>query len=208
MARYPVTIAQFQAFVEDCYRDGRWRLPLGSQRIAWEDPPTHRARHGNHPADNVELVRCQGLLPLAERTSRRRGPAADRVRVAARRHRRRPRKDLSLGPRLGPRAGALASQYLGERAGALDSGRHVPGRCLQAGVLDMAGTLWEWCPNTHDDPDRTDSTRLKPRVLRGGSWNHIGASRAAPTAQALPGLRGYGFGFRVVCCPPSRIADH
>ena len=35
MVRYPVIIAQFRAFVDDCYRDGRWHLP-----------PVHRATQG------------------------------------------------------------------------------------------------------------------------------------------------------------------
>ena len=33
MARYPVTIAQFRAFLDECYRDGEWRLPPGFRSI-------------------------------------------------------------------------------------------------------------------------------------------------------------------------------
>ena len=47
IARYPVTIAQFQAFVNDC----QWRLPASFQVFGY--PPRFRSRHGNHPADSL-----------------------------------------------------------------------------------------------------------------------------------------------------------
>ena len=54
MARYPVTIAQFRAFVEDCFRDGKWHLPPGFEgEFPHEEPPQHRASGDSHGADGV-----------------------------------------------------------------------------------------------------------------------------------------------------------
>ena len=55
MARYPITIAQFRAFLKECYREDGWQLPPGFivDLPADYPPPKHRARHDNHPADSV-----------------------------------------------------------------------------------------------------------------------------------------------------------
>jgi formylglycine-generating enzyme required for sulfatase activity len=74
-----------------------------------------------------------------------------------------------------------------------------------AGVLDMAGTVWEWCLNLFDPPDETKfSTSNDSRVLRGGSWFSDRAyARAALRFKEDPGNRSYVIGFRVVCSSPS-----
>jgi formylglycine-generating enzyme required for sulfatase activity len=55
MARYPITIAQFQAFLQECYQDSCWRLPPGFPVNLPADYslPKHRVRYGNHPADST-----------------------------------------------------------------------------------------------------------------------------------------------------------
>jgi len=55
LARYPVTVAQFQAFLRECHDGQRWHLPKGAPFDLPDSyaPPKHRARHGNHPADTV-----------------------------------------------------------------------------------------------------------------------------------------------------------
>ena len=51
LARYPVTIAQFQAFLADYQREGAWRLPPEFPNVPANYSPL--AHHGNHPADTV-----------------------------------------------------------------------------------------------------------------------------------------------------------
>ena len=58
MARYPVTVAQFQAFQRECHDGKRWHLPKGAP---FDLPETYlvskpRARFGNHPMDMVNWV--------------------------------------------------------------------------------------------------------------------------------------------------------
>ena len=55
IARYPVTVAQYQAFLRECHDGQRWRLPNAAPFTVPEtyNPPKPRARHGNHPMDSV-----------------------------------------------------------------------------------------------------------------------------------------------------------
>lgn len=61
MARYPVTIAQFRAFVAECFRDGGWQLPSGFVWPMSKAPPQHRGAHENHAADSVSWYDAQAF---------------------------------------------------------------------------------------------------------------------------------------------------
>ena len=86
IARYPITHAQFQAFLdaEDGYGDDRWWAGLGPIRTA---TPSSPAGPSQSSARDGELVRGHGLLRLAEPSARTSswpaGSAADRVGVGA-----------------------------------------------------------------------------------------------------------------------------
>jgi len=76
-------------------------------------------------------------------------------------------------------------------------------------VLDMAGTVWEWCLNKHDKPDMTASGRrdYDRRVRRGGSWSdNQDYARSANRYRDYPVNRDNDVGFRVLCASP--ICDH
>ena len=80
-----------------------------------------------------------------------------------------------------------------------------PAGACPEGARDMAGTVWEWCLNKYDRPDRTASRTddLDPRVLRGGSWlNRQGGARCAYRFGSDPGSRSGNIGFRVLCSSP------
>lgn len=69
------------------------------------------------------------------------------------------------------------------------------------GVMDMAGTLWEWCANAFDDPDTIGPPEhgKDMRVIRGGTWNR---TREYARCTYREGFFPYGInnmiGFRVV----------
>jgi formylglycine-generating enzyme required for sulfatase activity len=217
MARYPVTIAQFRAFLDACHRDGEWHLPPGFMvnLSAEYPPPKHRARFENHPADNVNWYDAMAFCHwLSSRLGFEvRLPTEYEWQLAA---------TVGDGGRLYPWGGEWdpqqepwrANTFESELGGSTAVGMYPAGRSA-GGLLDMTGTLWEWCL----DPFETSETRggswlgrllTKPsverdrRVLRGGSWDlHQDDARSAYRYGNHPYYRSNDVGFRVVCSSPS-----
>ena len=214
IARYPVTVSQFQAFLAECYRDGQWRLPpdLPFELRAGYAPPKHRAGHSNHPADSVNwwdaMLFChwlnarlgldRGALRLpTEFEWQLAATAADHQRV------------YPWGPDWEPqrepwRANTIESELNRSTAVGL-----YPEGASPTGTLDMAGTIYEWCLNAFEDPDNTNlpSGQQDRRVLRGGSWDvSQDNARSAVRLRGNPINRSDDVGFRVLCSSP--ICDH
>ncbi|MDZ7751467.1 MAG: SUMF1/EgtB/PvdO family nonheme iron enzyme [Gammaproteobacteria bacterium] len=218
IARYPVTITQFQTFVVECFRKGddqtcKWHLPDGVpiSLLKNNPPPKHRARYGNHPADMVNwwdaMAFCQWLsirigYDVRLPTEYEWQCAA----IGANTRRGKPEKIYPWGT-------DCDQQCEPWRANTTDSELHrstavglYPLGASTAGVFDMAGTVWEWCLNAFEDPDDNslpggDQDR---RVLRGGSWGNYLAF-ACPTYRygRYTDLRRFSFvGFRVMCSTP------
>jgi formylglycine-generating enzyme required for sulfatase activity len=85
------------------------------------------------------------------------------------------------------------------------------------GLHDMSGNVLEWVQDQYHanyaDPNRPDDGRAwvdapagdnRPRVLRGGSWNHYQVyARCANRLMYTPNDRYFNIGFRVACSSPS-----
>ena len=212
-----MTIAQFQAFLKDCYRgDNRWQLPPGPLAGLPADgypPPKHRARHGNHPADSVNwwdaTAFCYWLgarlgydeqaLRLPTEFEWQRAAIGGDPRLGE------PKRIYPWGvdwePQREPwRANTSESELNRSTAVGL-----YPLGASPAGALDMAGTLWEWCLNAFEDPDDTGFPQgdLDRRVLRGGSWGgDRDFARSAFRFGGGPDYRNDDVGFRVLCSSP------
>ena len=205
MGRFPVTIAQFQAFLTHCYRDGRLHLPPGFPVQDDYRSPKHRARHGNHPADTVNsydaLAFCHWLgselgkdicLPT-EFQWQRAATGGEPLRI------------YPWGGEWDPeREPWRANTYESGLARATAVGMYPLG-ASKAGIEDMAGTLWEWCANAFENPDNTEipTTERDYRVVRGGCWSDsLGDARCVYRYRYNPFGRNDGLGFRVVCSSP------
>jgi formylglycine-generating enzyme required for sulfatase activity len=214
MARYPVTIAQFQAFLDKCHREDGWHLPPGSpfDLGAWGwPPPKHRARHDNHPADSVNwfdaCAFCHWLGACLEFEVRlptefewqRAATSGDSTRT------------YPWGPDWDPAAEPWRANTFESELGRSTAVGMYPAGASPGGILDMAGTIYEWCHNVFDDPDDTVfvTSSEDRRVLRGGSWYlNQDLARAADRFGLAPFDRSIIVGFRVVCSSPSSGTDH
>ena len=208
MARYPVTIAQFNAFVAECFRGGAWQLPPGFPWLLPNHPPQHAGAHENQAADSVSWFDAQGFchwlnarLVAHGRSAAVRLPTETEWQLAA----------TGGDPaRLWPWGADWDPEREPWRANTKESGL---GRALPVGfyplgaspngILDMAGNLWEWCETLYDkSKKRAQDTAL--RVLRGGSWDYNqDLARSAYRSGVNPNVRLSNIGFRVVCSSPS-----
>ena len=81
------------------------------------------------------------------------------------------------------------------------------------GLLDMAGSVWEWTSSEYAGyPYRADDGRERPdaarRVLRGGAFYDVAVNvRCARRIPDLPGNRYKGFGFRVIASPVNALSS-
>jgi len=214
IARYLVTQAQFQAFVEtpDGYADARHWRGFESSRSepanpSWPEP--------NGPRTDVDwfeaLAFCRWLTA--------------RSAVA--------KPDWWVGL---PTDGEWVQAYVG----AIDrdfpwNGPSDPNRCANfrgsglertsavgifpagranSGALDMAGNVWEWVLDKYDlESDTLGGSEVDDsndrRVLRGGSWGgNPDSLRSSNRFRFDPDFRVDFIGFRVVCRPPSSSVDH
>ncbi len=208
IARYPVTIVQFQAFVEDCFRDGGWRLPPGfpADRLA-TTPPEHRARHGNHPADSVNWWEAAAFCHwLGARLGREiRLPSEFEWQLAATGGD--PDRAYPWGAKWDPEEEPWRANTQESGLGHSTAVGLYPPGASPDGVLDMGGTVWEWCLNSYGSPDDMDypADTSDSRVLRGGSWDLVQVdARSAARGGDGSGVRDNNVGFRVLCSSPIR----
>jgi formylglycine-generating enzyme required for sulfatase activity len=209
IARYPVTVAQYRAFLtaDDGWGDSRWWAD-----DLYRDPEGNTydvGRQGNLPALCVSwfdavaygrwLSQRLGLaIRLPDEWEWQRAAIG---RLSA--------NGFPWGPDWDPKAEPDRANTFESRLGATTAVGMYPAGASLVGALDMAGTVWEWCLNKHDSPQATVSRRddLDRRVVRGGSWGYYrDYAHSAARYWHLPYGRNVFVGFRVLCASP--ISGH
>jgi len=192
LARYPVTVAQWRAFLDapDGYEKlfrPRFGVPPGTQRGC-----------DNQPAINVSwweaIAYCQwlsGRLGFAVSL-----PSEWQWQHAATSGE--ARNEYPWGAWQEGRANTNDSE-LGR---VVAVGLYPLGASTQ-GVFDLAGNTWEWCLNAFDTPADVTLEGDARRVVRGGSWySDRVLARGAYRYRYDPGSRLDGLGLRLVCFSP------
>jgi hypothetical protein len=210
MARYPVTNAQYQAFVQagDYGSTEWWREGIEAPEPAepqWDQP--------NRPRIQVAWVEALAFCRWLAARSRAAGliAAEEAIRLPT-------ESEWELAA-----TGGDGREYpwgTGYRIGWANVdetyGKAGPNNLAQTtavglypqgaspgGLLDMAGNVWDWCLNKYDDPDDTDTQGRDMRSLRGGSWlSGPALARAACRDWVNPVNRSGAVGFRLVCACP------
>ncbi len=201
IARYPVTVAQFRAFVEASGYDKHY--PGCLRGLA------------NHPVVNVTwhnaLAYCRWLdkalregaqTPPALRALLEGGyqmilPSEAEWEKAAR------GTDGRIYPWVGdfdPDKANIDETGIGGTSAV----GCFPGGESPYGALDMSGNVWEWTRSLDAEypyiitKEREDLDSKGARILRGGSWGYFrGLARCASRHRRAPGLRLFNLGFRV-----------
>jgi formylglycine-generating enzyme required for sulfatase activity len=210
IARYPVTNAQYQAFIEapDYGDEGWWMegyLAPPPDDPRWEQP--------NRPRVNVAWVEAMAFCRWLTARCHKAGlidtdqilhlPTEHEWERAARGT---DGREYPWGE--GYRGGyANVDETAVERDGLFLRETAAVGlypRCASPdGLLDAAGNVWEWCLNKYAEPDKVDATGAGDRSLRGGSWSLLPADAGAACRDwDFPGNRHATVGFRLVCACP------
>lgn len=202
MAKYPVTYAQFQVFIDDVGEDeggfGRQQWPIDRhprENVSWSDA----LRFCDWLNDRLNLpelpLRGDPLTPgnLAGYNGIRL-PAEWEWQWAAQ------GGDGRLYP--------WGNEFDGERCTTEESGLkqttpvdRYPSGASPFGVADMTGNVWEWCLNNYHGPrEILPGDVFDQRVKRGGSWeSSADASRVVHRGLWSAERRGLNTGFRLVC---------
>ncbi|MCA9993295.1 MAG: SUMF1/EgtB/PvdO family nonheme iron enzyme, partial [Anaerolineales bacterium] len=213
LARYPVTYAQFQCFVD--------APDFGAERW-WQGMPGYAQGLGeqafpftNHPRERVSWYQAMafgrwltarlhaGELPTGELTGDVRRyeitlPHEYEWEVAARW----PNSNAAdrlypWGPEFDAAKANTAEGGIGQTTA---MGIYPAGKNAALGLYDLSGNVWEWCRNKYDNPDdeAVDGSDAW-RVLRGGSWaSSADGACAAYRVYATSAGRPHNFGFRLV----------
>lgn len=212
IAQYPVTTAQFQAFVEapDGFGDARWWQGLAADDWHRRRPSWPRFAQDNAPRETVSwydaLAFCAWLntrldwpaFPRGRETRGLRLPTEWEWQWAAGAEAPEPR--FPWGEAWDPaRANTRESGLARTTAVGL-----YPAGAAPCGALDLSGNVREWCLTEAEAPAVIDLMGEGERVVRGGSWESaLDTARTHYRFRFKPHDRLEFVGFRLVCQPPA-----
>jgi formylglycine-generating enzyme required for sulfatase activity len=205
LAAYPITIAQFQCFIDDPngYKNPRWWEGLD---VKPDTPVTPRWSEANHPRETESwfeaMAFCAWLserlgfvIKLPTEWQWQQAVCSGETDFSY------PwGKDYQSGyANINEAMGNVGTHNL-QRTTAVDLYPH--GNSHQ-GVADLSGNVWERCLNKYDTPENIQDSKTLGRVVRGGSWAADWDCALASNRSGYgPGNRFNSFGFRVYCVFP------
>lgn len=166
MAKYPVTVAQFECFTQaaDGYADSRW----------WEGLAERSLEPASQPHDDPRIARvfvnwyecmafCRWLSSRAGYPVRL--PTEWEWQWAA----------GGAGENAYPWGEEFRSSLCNTKEGGLAKVTPVdryPAGASRFGLMDLSGNVWERCLGAFDDPGHITSEGKLNRTVRGGSWRY------------------------------------
>ncbi|MFZ4795556.1 MAG: SUMF1/EgtB/PvdO family nonheme iron enzyme, partial [Blastocatellia bacterium] len=216
ISRYPITMAQFQTFIDDPHgiSDLRWFEGLAADDDDRQIEPQD-FKYLNHPRETVNWYQA---IAFCRWLSWRLGGGYDLKKInrwAIRLPTEYEWEKAARGTdgRIYPYPGDFDPSNGNTGATGIGMTTAVgifPAGNSPYGVMDMSGNVWEWCLNEFEkplrDPEKIKLTKANNRPLRGGSWDNLpGGARAVCRGDDHPYSRGAVNGFRVVSVvrPPS-----
>jgi len=197
MAKYPVTNAQYQVFVDapDGYKNlDWWHYSEGAKAWRKANPkPKHTAFVGDdHPRTNITWYESVAFtLWMSNKLSLNiHLPTDEQWQRAA----------------IGDKNWAYpyGNEFDKNRCNLISKGTTLvtqyPNGASPFGVMDMSGNVWEWCFTSYDKGNipLKDAIDEQKYVLRGGSWGgSIDVLRAVVRSRFSPSSRGSAGGMRL-----------
>ncbi|MCB0212614.1 MAG: SUMF1/EgtB/PvdO family nonheme iron enzyme [Anaerolineae bacterium] len=213
MSRYPITNAQFDAFVQDGGYTEQWRCCW--TEVGWKNKGDRQMplKEGgvydlpNHPVVVVSWYEAVAYCRWLTVRLRERGELAGNEEVSLptdsqweKAARGTDGREYPWGDEADPNRANYDATGLGTTSAV---GCFAQG-ASPYGCLDMSGNVLEWCRTKNKDLSDNDLEGTAGRVVRGGSWdNDLSRARASYRSWGGPSLRNNNFGFRV-CRPPSQ----
>lgn len=190
IARYPITYAQYLAFVEapDGFRDSRWWKGLEVTDHQRLNPGMQARKISNHPAENVSwydaVAACRWIS--ARLGFEVRLPEEAEWQLAAGANR-----DSSVYPWGRIWRSGFANTSASGLNRTVACGMYPQGAAPCA-ALDMCGNVYEWTATPGYEPGK--------RMVRGGSWYHAPAEATVSARQNFFAYERQPYcGFRVAC---------
>ena len=224
MAKYPITYAQFQAFVDapDGYHNPEWRKNpdiadyFGKDGTRWDQrwPLANRPREMVTWSEAVAF--CRWLTAQARTHPALLPDDAARAVLAAGGSIRLPTEQewvkaaRGFDDRMHPWGGQeYKIGYANVDETEDKTGPHnlketspvgmYPHAASPFGVEEMSGTVWEYCLNKYNDPDDLNLEGGDLRAVRGGSWYYSPVMSSVAARGVGLGLVSDSRGFRGVC---------
>ena len=224
ISRYPVTNAQYEAFVADGGYTGEWRHCWTDAGWDWKGERVEPEKYGgvydlpNHPVVMVSwyeaVAFCNWLTEILRLDENSSSSAVHRIapnqiiRLPSEREwekaaRGTDGRTFPWGEEITPQHANYAQTGIGATSAA---GCFPAGQSLY-GCEEMAGNVWEWCQTKWQDSyedykDDNDNEGNARRVLRGGAFfNYADNVRCAIRYDWDPNLRFRNLGFRLVLSP-------
>jgi formylglycine-generating enzyme required for sulfatase activity len=200
IGKYPVTNAEYQAFVKDAkYKaPSHWSGENFSEELA------------AHPVVNVNWedadAYCKWLTQKLQEANQLRADESIRLPTEAEWEKAARGTDARYYPWGNDWDKNKCNSSEGGTKHTTPVGKYSPAGDSPYGAADMAGNVWEWCADTYDENYYQNSPRENPlntssgkaRVLRGGSWDDESYFvRAAYRSRRYPVFRFSDYGFRV-----------
>lgn len=198
MAAYPVTGAQFRAFVEaqDGYANARWWQELERREVGADALKVLP----NHPVTDVSWYDATAFCRWV----------SDRVGYEVRLPDEREWQWAAQSAEANfayPWGAEWQEGVANTKEAKLERTTAVgmyPGGQSRQHVADLAGNVWEWGRNTYQNPQETAAVDEGSQVLSGGSWEDDQEFAHAFFGDVHPLERLGHIGFRVVCSSPIR----
>ncbi|GAK60834.1 signal transduction protein [Candidatus Vecturithrix granuli] len=227
LSRYPVTNAQYQAFVEDGGYTKQWQRCWSKEGWQWKEK---NVKHGpekyggefdlpNHPVVMVcwyeAAAFCQWLTRRLQKAGKLPAHQAIRLPTEAEWEKAARGEDGRTYP-WGKKIDPEHANYSDTGLGVTTPVGCFPRGASPYGCEDMSGNVWEWCLDQCEWDDKfnivTDTYKdgiIDPvcvtgsdRVVRGGSWYYgAGYCRSAHRLGGDPGDRIGSVGFRLLRTP-------